>query len=383
MHLKFLLDNLVGCGLVLFCAIYFAINLYLSFLYYIRGEKRRYLKKIMFAFLSFFICVAVESLGFFLLGPRDSSGVYLSVLAMKLFVLSSVFILFMFQSVGFMDEGLVGCMRYQGALYLLLLLIDAISLLCGIDDALYMVILSGLMIAVIYMLLYKFCVVCSSRYSSIVQSASKDDFICAIMAIGVVGLAVYIILISAIHSRNGFIGFLSALMVLSLHLYFLYKSHKIIVSPKSYVPVRSVEREVVQESSVCEERLVDYYKIIQRLILYFEREKPFLDADLKLADVAQKLYTNKSYLSRALNHKMSKNFNQFVNYYRVKEACRIYLEDPSLKLGELCDRCGFKNLSSFSNAFNLNMHYTPAEWCKEVRRRLSNNESVSVKDYIS
>ena len=139
----------------------------------------------------------------------------------------------------------------------------------------------------------------------------------------------------------------------------------------------------VQPMMLLEEKCTDYQTIINRLILYFESEKPYLDADLKIADVCKCIYTNKTYVSRALNHGMSKNFNQFVNYYRVKEACTIFIGEPIIPLSELCDRCGFKNLSSFSNAFNLNIGYTPAEWCREIRKKLNNNEEVSISDYFS
>ena len=107
-----------------------------------------------------------------------------------------------------------------------------------------------------------------------------------------------------------------------------------------------------------------------------------MDKNLKLDDVSRYLYTNKTYLSRALNRKMYKNFNQFVNRYRVVEACNIYIENRDLNINELCDMSGFKNISSFCAAFNLNTGYTPAEWCKEVKKRLDNGENVAIEKYF-
>ena len=140
--------------------------------------------------------------------------------------------------------------------------------------------------------------------------------------------------------------------------------------------------ESVEKETLMEGLIIDEYKIIQRLILYFESHKPYLNKDLKLADVSKHIYTNRTYLSRALNQRLSKNFNQFVNYYRVKEACNLFLQNPLIKINEMSMQSGFKSLSSFTTAFSLNMRYTPAEWCKEVKRRLNNNEDVCIEDYF-
>lgn len=105
-----------------------------------------------------------------------------------------------------------------------------------------------------------------------------------------------------------------------------------------------------------------------RLLYLFESEKPYLSPNLSINDVAQKLYTNTSYLSRLLNNMMDVNFNEFINNYRIKEAMRLFKEDTSLSLKELCDKSGFRNSSSFNNAFRLNTGYTPGEWCRKVKR---------------
>lgn len=105
-----------------------------------------------------------------------------------------------------------------------------------------------------------------------------------------------------------------------------------------------------------------------RLLYLFESEKPYLSPTLSINDVARMLYTNTSYLSRLLNNIMDVNFNEFINNYRIKEAMRLFKEDTSLSLKELCDKSGFRNSSSFNNAFRLNTGCTPGEWCRKVKR---------------
>ena len=112
----------------------------------------------------------------------------------------------------------------------------------------------------------------------------------------------------------------------------------------------------------------DPFELIKNQLLdYFEKSKPYLKDNLKIDEVALALMTNKTYLSRTLNMKMSVNFNQFINYFRIKESMQLYLDDRTVTVKEMCHRSGFSNIASFTHAFKINSGRTPAEWCREVR----------------
>lgn len=113
-----------------------------------------------------------------------------------------------------------------------------------------------------------------------------------------------------------------------------------------------------------------------RLLGYFECEKPYLSKNLTMEEVAMRLFTNKTYLSKTINVEMNKNFRELVNYFRVKEAIRIFHEDSTLSMSELRERCGFNNNASFTSAFKLNTGYTPGEWCRDMKSRMSKTDSV-------
>jgi AraC-like DNA-binding protein len=139
---------------------------------------------------------------------------------------------------------------------------------------------------------------------------------------------------------------------------------------KSYPPY-------VEEKGACED-----YRVITRLVDFFEEKKPYLKTDLKMEEVARNIYTNRSYLSKALNTRVSKNFNQFVNYYRVREACLVYLRNPNMPVPELCKLSGFKTVPSFSTAFKINTGYTPGLWCREINDKLEHKEEISISEYF-
>ena len=119
----------------------------------------------------------------------------------------------------------------------------------------------------------------------------------------------------------------------------------------------------------------DMEELKERLCNVLEREKLYLNPDIRVGDLAERLYTNKSYLAQTIKLKMSKNFCQLVHYYRVREAMRLYAQNPELTITQLCRRVGFNSMTTFNTAFGRNTGFTPAEWCKEFRKR---NEAKAV-----
>ncbi|MBR0254499.1 MAG: helix-turn-helix transcriptional regulator [Bacteroidales bacterium] len=119
----------------------------------------------------------------------------------------------------------------------------------------------------------------------------------------------------------------------------------------------------------------DMEELRDRLCNVLEREKLYLNPDIRVGDLAERLYTNKSYLAQTIKLKMGKNFCQLVHYYRVREAMRLYAQNPELTITQLCRRVGFNSMTTFNTAFGRNTGFTPAEWCKEFRKR---NEAKAV-----
>lgn len=109
----------------------------------------------------------------------------------------------------------------------------------------------------------------------------------------------------------------------------------------------------------------------ERLIGYFECEKPYLSKSINMQEVAMRLFTNKSYLSKTINMEMNKNFRELVNYFRVREAIKIYSANTGMSMSELMDKSGFNNNASFTSAFKLNTGYTPGEWCRDLKSRVT------------
>lgn len=126
----------------------------------------------------------------------------------------------------------------------------------------------------------------------------------------------------------------------------------------------------------------ELYYIANQAVHVMEVRKPYLNPQLRIADLSKAVGTNRNYLSKAINDCFMLNFNQLCNYFRVKEACQLYLSQPGISRREWVDRSGFKSFSSFSNAFGNFTQRSPVKWQREIRQRLKNKETISVYDYI-
>lgn len=135
--------------------------------------------------------------------------------------------------------------------------------------------------------------------------------------------------------------------------------------------VESMKISHMDVSSVSDPRAEEQYKeLYERIVLYFEMSKPYLDGNLTINDLVKAVYSNKVYISKAICHYTGRNFRQFVNYYRIMYSMNIFRENPEMKVSELAESCGFNTIVSFTMAFRLFMNETPSEWCRKERSKI-------------
>ena len=104
----------------------------------------------------------------------------------------------------------------------------------------------------------------------------------------------------------------------------------------------------------------------EKLRQIMHQDKPYLQTDLSLNALADKIGTNRTYLSTYLNSTLQTDFNSFINEYRVREACRLLVspEMSHLKIDALAQMAGFKSRASFYSAFSNLTGMTPAVYKK-------------------
>ena len=104
------------------------------------------------------------------------------------------------------------------------------------------------------------------------------------------------------------------------------------------------------------------------VVKIMETRKPYLQDDFSVEDLSRMTHTNRMYLSRSINFHSGRNFNQLVNYYRVKYAVELLKKDQGLRMNELSQMCGFHTVVSFNMAFKLNERMTPSEFARSLKK---------------
>jgi AraC-like DNA-binding protein len=98
-----------------------------------------------------------------------------------------------------------------------------------------------------------------------------------------------------------------------------------------------------------------------------EEEKLFLDPSLSLKELAEKLDLHPNRLSYLINEYLEKNFNEFINQYRLENFKIIALnpDNQHLTLLGLAYESGFNSKSVFNSFFKKMEGKTPRKWLKD------------------
>lgn len=111
-------------------------------------------------------------------------------------------------------------------------------------------------------------------------------------------------------------------------------------------------------------------KIADELKFLMENNKPYLEPDLTLNELAEILKIHPRTLSQVINEKIEMSFYDFVNGYRINEAC-AKLADPEFDsetiLGVLLES-GFNSKSVFNTLFKKTTGITPTEYRRRVKK---------------
>ena len=120
----------------------------------------------------------------------------------------------------------------------------------------------------------------------------------------------------------------------------------------------------VNEASISKELKVKK----EHLENYFHEEKPYLNPDLNLVELAKNLKMSRSELSEVINLGFGQNFNDFVNGYRIEAVKNMFSEDrqKELSLLGIAFDCGFNSKATFNRVFKKHTSYSPSEYIETL-----------------
>jgi AraC-like DNA-binding protein len=125
-----------------------------------------------------------------------------------------------------------------------------------------------------------------------------------------------------------------------------------------------VENEVKIEPKIDIQELEKWKTKIENIM---QKDKLFLNSELTLSELSDKLNSHNSLISNVINTAFQKNFNDFVNEFRVN-VFKEKINDPKLKhltLLAIAFDCGFNSKSTFNRAVKKVTGQMPSEFLQK------------------
>ncbi|TGJ98794.1 AraC family transcriptional regulator [Leptospira langatensis] len=151
----------------------------------------------------------------------------------------------------------------------------------------------------------------------------------------------------------------SSFQTLGIVLVFLFTARH----PNFFISLKSEIRQKRYEKTQIHG--LDLDGVHSRIKELIEVDKIYREEALKIQDLAEKLLISPHQLSRILNETYGKNFNEFLNSYRVEEAKTLLLEDLERTVLSIAYDVGFNTKSTFNAQFLKITGMTPLEWRKK------------------
>ncbi len=105
-------------------------------------------------------------------------------------------------------------------------------------------------------------------------------------------------------------------------------------------------------------------RIEQQIRDYFRTDQPFLNPNLKIADLSGSLAVPSHHISQVLSERMQTNFYEMVNQHRIEKAQELLQSGALQKLSvqAIGEECGFSSKTSFYRAFKKVTNMTPTQY---------------------
>ncbi|NAS31726.1 helix-turn-helix domain-containing protein [Flavobacteriaceae bacterium R38] len=108
----------------------------------------------------------------------------------------------------------------------------------------------------------------------------------------------------------------------------------------------------------------------ERLIIIMANDKPFLENDLRLEDLAKLLNLSRHHMSQVINEHFQLPFFDYINQHRITEAKGLLMDKRGdLNITQIAYSVGFNNRVSFYKAFKKFTGTTPSDYINNIHSR--------------
>lgn len=176
-------------------------------------------------------------------------------------------------------------------------------------------------------------------------------------------------LVDAFHKKEiAFLGILLFIASLALATFLVLFHH--LKKTYNQLAARNTELAGFTKSVLSDQDTQERNPLYNRIVDYVEGTKAWLNPEFSLDDLCRAIGSNRTYVSSELNA-TSARFNSFINEYRVKEAIRLFTEQPELDIEDVLERSGFNAKTTFYTVFKEATGMSPAAFRKALHGNIS------------
>ncbi|WP_337843191.1 AraC family transcriptional regulator [Rheinheimera sp.] len=120
----------------------------------------------------------------------------------------------------------------------------------------------------------------------------------------------------------------------------------------------------------------------QQLLELMQSQKPYLEAGLKIAELAQQLEQTPHHVSETINGHAGLSFYDFINNYRVDEAARLLLNRKydHWSVTDVGFQSGFNSNSTFFAQFKKRLKQTPKQFREQRQQGTASYDFAKPED---
>ena len=134
---------------------------------------------------------------------------------------------------------------------------------------------------------------------------------------------------------------------------------------KLYNHQKIIAKNTIEKAPLLDAETADLYT--NKLSQFIDEEQPFLIPNLSLRLLADQVEVHPNKLSWLLNERIGKNFNEFINFYRIEYFKQLVLDPKNnhISLIGLAYESGFNSKTVFNTYFKKATGMTPKEFLKQ------------------
>ena len=107
-------------------------------------------------------------------------------------------------------------------------------------------------------------------------------------------------------------------------------------------------------------------ELMDRINELMEHQKPYLNSELKISDLADIFRVHRNDISACINSQAGCSFTQYVNRYRISYAKELMRRQPDKKVSSVGMESGFGSEQTFFKTFRAVTGMSPKEWISQA-----------------